>query len=340
MKRQRRRGTSLYLGLAVLVAVEIILAVVVANLISRLMGMTMDMYPLTFILLGSVVVGAIAAGFLAKWLFDPIAGLGKAMDRVAAGNFSVRVETKSGFRQIRDIYANFNLMARELEATEILQTDFVSNVSHEFKTPINAIEGYATLLQGAGQTEAEREEYTGRILLSTRRLSELVGNILLLSRLDNRAIQSRRTSFSLDEQIRQVIILLEPKWSKKDIDFDVDMEEIAWQGDESLLMQVWSNLIDNAVKFDPEGGLVRIRLFRREGQAVFTIDDSGPGIEPEKQKHIFDKFYQADSSHKEEGNGLGLALVERILGLCGGSITVENLPGGGCRFTVLLPEEE
>lgn len=340
MKRQRRRGTSLYLGLAVLVAVEIILAVVVANLISRLMGMTMDMYPLTFILLGSVVVGAIAAGFLAKWLFDPIAGLGKAMDRVAAGDFSVRVETKSGFRQIREIYANFNLMARELEATEILQTDFVSNVSHEFKTPINAIEGYATLLQGAGQTEAEREEYTGRILLSTRRLSELVGNILLLSRLDNRAIQSRRTSFSLDEQIRQVIILLEPKWSRKDIDFDVDMEEIAWQGDESLLMQVWSNLIDNAVKFDPEGGLVRIRLFRREGQAVFTIDDSGPGIEPEQQKHIFDKFYQADSSHKEEGNGLGLALVERILGLCGGSITVENLPGGGCRFTVLLPEEE
>ena len=248
------------------------------------------------------------------------------------------METSSRIREVRDTYDNFNLMTRELGATETVQTDFVSNVSHEFKTPINAIEGYATLLQSAQPTE-EQALYVEKILLNTRRLNELVGNILLLSRVDHQAINSNRTNYRLDEQIRQAIVLLESKWDKKELDLDVDLDTLDYTGNEGLLLHVWMNLIDNAIKFNPHGGLLRLRLRRQDGSAVFTVDDSGPGIAEEAQAHIFDKFFQADSSRMMEGHGLGLALVKRVLDVCGGTIQVENLPEAGCRFTVSLPLE-
>ena len=175
-----------------------------------------------------------------------------------------------------------------------------------------------------------------KILFNTQRLSSLVGNILLLSRIDNQAIPHKGAPFRLDEQIRQAIVLLEPEWVKKDIEFDVEMEDITIEGNENLLFHVWNNLIGNAIKFDPPNGLINIKLHKKGDKAVFQIEDSGPGISDEGLKHIFDKFYQEDSSHKQEGNGLGLALAGRIVSLHGGSITAENLPGGGCRFTVEL----
>jgi signal transduction histidine kinase len=267
-----------------------------------------------------------------------IARLSRAMRQVGAGDFSIRLETSSRIREVRDTYDNFNLMTQELGATEIIQTDFVSNVSHEFKTPINAIEGYATLLQSGSQS-SDQAMYVDKILLNTRRLNELVSNILLLSRVDNQAISTNRTRFRLDEQIRQAIVLLEPKWSEKELDLDVDLETLEYAGSESLLLHVWMNLIDNAIKYDPYGGLLRLRLNRRADSIVFTVEDSGPGIAPEAQKHIFDKFYQADSSRMSEGNGLGLALVKRVLDVCSGAVYVENLPEAGCRFTVTLPPE-
>ncbi len=229
-------------------------------------------------------------------------------------------------------------MTTELGATEVLQTDFVSNVSHEFKTPISAIEGYATLLQGSPEASQEQLEYIDKILFNTKRLSNLVGNILLLSKVDNQVIQSKNVKYRLDEQIRQSIISLEPDWEAKNIEFDVEMDSIEYVGARELLMHVWNNLIGNAVKFDPVGGIVMIRLFRENGGIVFTVEDNGPGISAEAQKHIFDKFYQEDSSHKEEGNGLGLALVKRILAICHGEISVENVSPNGCRFTVRLSE--
>lgn len=287
----------------------------------------------------AISLGYVITFFLSKWLFAPITRLGKAMRQVAAGHFDTRLENGSPFREIDDIYANFNRMAGELQATEILQTDFVSNVSHEFKTPINAIEGYAVLLQGTdGAATPQQAQYIEKILFNTRRLSRLVGNILLLSKVDNQAIQTKPTTFRLDEQIRQSILLLEPEWAPKDIEFDVEMPRLEYTGSEGLLLQVWNNLIGNAVKFDPPGGAVRIRLERQPGRVVFTVADTGPGIPPEAQKHIFDRFYQSDSSHRAEGNGLGLALVRQILEVCGGTVAVENLPEAGCRFTVTLPE--
>lgn len=284
----------------------------------------------------SLSVAMIAARLFSKLFFDPIKVLRDAMQKVADGDFNVRLETKSSSHEIQEVFAGFNMMTQELRATEILQTDFVSNVSHEFKTPINAIEGYTTLLQGCENLEEDQQEYVEKILFNTKRLSNLVGNILLLSKIENRSIQTHQTRFRLDEQIRQSIVALEPAWAQKEIEFDVDMDSVEYLGCENLLHHVWDNLIGNAIKFDPVGGIVRIRLSKNDDRLIFTVEDNGPGLSAESAKHIFDKFYQADSSHKEEGNGLGLALVKRILLIAGGEITAENVEGGGCRFTVTL----
>ena len=160
-----------------------------------------------------------------------------------------------------------------------------------------------------------------------------------MSKIDNQPIQTKQNTFRLDEQIRQAIVLLEPEWVKKDVEFEVDMEDIEYCGNEGLLHHVWYNLIGNAIKFNPRFGLIRIRLKNKGEDILFEIEDSGPGISEEAKKHIFDKFYQGDSSHKEEGNGLGLALVKKILNLSNGEITAENIPGGGCRFTVVLKKQ-
>lgn len=289
-----------------------------------------------WVLLFSVIFGTAATAFFSKLILSPITRLSDAMSRVAAGDFSVRLQSSSKIAEMRETYTNFNLMTQELAATEMLQSDFVSNVSHEFKTPINAIEGYAMLLQDRHQTPEEQTEYVEKILSNTRRLSELVGNILLLSKVDNQAIQAGKKQYRLDEQVRQAILALEQKWVEKDIEFDVDMEPVLYYGNESLMLHVWTNLIDNAVKFDPVGGIVRIRLAQESGLIRFEIEDNGLGIPADKQKHIFDRFYQADNSHKAEGNGLGLALVKRILDTCGGEIRVQSSPGCGTKFFVAL----
>jgi signal transduction histidine kinase len=227
-------------------------------------------------------------------------------------------------------------MAHELNSTEILQTDFVSNVSHEFKTPINAIEGYSTLLQGSETLAPGDREYVDKILLNTQRLSSLVGSILLLSKLENQQIPTNQKEYRLDEQIRQSVVALETAWVQKDIELDVELERISYLGSEPMMRHVWDNLISNAIKFSPQGGAVKLQLGKKGRKLVFTIEDPGPGLSEEARKHIFDKFYQADNSHKQEGNGLGLALVKRILTIEKGQITAENIPEGGCRFSVTL----
>ena len=193
------------------------------------------------------------------------------------------------------------------------------------------------LLQDHHQSPEEQETYIEKILFNTRRLSTLTGNILLLSKINNQSIRPQRTVFRLDEQIRQAIVALEQKWTEKNIDFDVELDKVTYSGYESLLLHVWSNLIDNAIKFDPPGGMICLRLRQADDEAVFTIDDNGPGIAPEEQERIFHKFYQSDSSREMSGNGLGLALVKQIVEFSGGTVSVENLPEAGCRFTVRLP---
>ena len=285
----------------------------------------------------SVVVGGVMTAIISRAFFNPVKNLRQAMDKVANGDFTIQLDTnKSSSGEIKELYAGFNLMTNELKATEILQTDFISNLSHEFKTPINAIEGYSTLLQGCENLDDDQKEYVEKILFNTERLSSLVSNILLLSKIENQSIQAKRELFSLDDQIRESIVVLETAWAPKNIELDVELDSVKYNGNEIMMRHVWSNLIGNAIKFTPENSTVSIRLRNQKDKFIFRVTDQGEGLSDEAQKHLFDKFYQADTSHKSEGNGLGLALVKQILDIDGGDITAENVNGGGCRFTVTL----
>ncbi len=317
--------------------VVVLLSELAGWLLRRWLGVTVSIPIFVWAILFSVVVGGAITKFITRSFIDPITQLGKAMKEVSDGNFQVTAQCRSRLKEVNDIYDSFNLMVKELGATETLQTDFISNVSHEFKTPINAIEGYASLLQDHQQSQAEQDVYIEKILFNTHRLSTLTGNILLLSKINNQSIHPQRTVFRLDEQVRQAIVALEQKWTEKGIDFDVELDKISYSSYESLLIHVWSNLIDNAIKFDPHGGMIALRLWQEEGFAVFTIDDNGPGVTPEDQERVFHKFYQSDSSRVMDGNGLGLPLVKKIVEFSGGTVTLENLPAAGCRFTVRLP---
>lgn len=320
---------------------EIFGTLAVSGLLSWLSKMILnrviEIPDIIFLMIFSVIIGVTVSIVINIILLRPVVKLSKAMKQVAAGDFGIRLHDDSRIQEIRDSYESFNLMVRELEATETLQTDFVANVSHEFKTPINAIEGYATLLQGGGN-DAQQQGYVDRILLNTRRLSTLVGNILLLSKVSNHAIPIAHTTYRLDEQIRQAIVLLEPRWTERNVEFDVNMDELTWTGPENLMHHVWSNLIGNAIKFGPEGGLIKISLKQTDSRYVFAVEDDGEGVPEQERQHIFHKFYQLDSSHKQEGNGLGLALAKQIIDSCGGEIRVENAPNGGGRFVVVLPD--
>ena len=342
--RRKKRGTGLgfYFTMAIFgeVCLSILVGVGLILILNRLLGVSLSIPSVIWVLVASSALAGVIALLLNHRILRPIRNLGSAMNRVAGGDFRLRIDSTSRSGDIQQLYRDFNVMVAELEKTEVLQSDFVSNVSHEFKTPINAIEGYAMLLQDADGATPEQREYVEKILHNTRRLSSLIGDILLLSKVENQTIAKEAKEFRLDEQVRQSILSLEPQWSEKEIDFDVELEEISYRGDARLLLHVWSNLIGNAVKFNPPNGAVRLRLNRADGGVVFTIEDEGPGIPPEARKHIFDKFYQGDSSHREEGNGLGLALVKRILNVCGGEIQQENLPDRGSRFTVKLPAGE
>ena len=340
IRNQKHRGGSLRLRLTWLVSVEIVVCILLALALYFVLDDVIDMNETWLLLLDllviSLTVGSLVTQFVAKYFFNPIKKLGKAMEQVADGDFSVRLDDRSSSKEIMEVYTGFNMMAHELSATEILQTDFVSNVSHEFKTPINAIEGYSMLLQDSENLSAEQQQYVDKIVFNTRRLSSLVGSILLLSKLENQQIPTGQTRYRLDEQIRQSIVALEPAWEKKEVEFDVNLDRAEYVGNEAMMRHVWDNLISNAIKFSPQGGLVRMRLTQDGNDLEFSIRDMGPGLSEDAQKHIFDKFYQADSSHKEEGNGLGMALVKRILTIEGGTVHAQNSADGGACITVTL----
>ena len=329
--------TRLTVSVGAVVLVSVLVAFGLSKLLEWLVPSSTSIPLLIQLNLFSLVIALIATRFMSKMFFDLIKELRLGMQKIADGKFDTRLETKSNSEEIQELFAGFNLMANELEATEILQTDFVSNVSHEFKTPINAIEGYTMLLQSTENIDETENEYIEKILFNTRRLSSLVSNILLLSKLENQSIQTHREKYALDEQIREDILALESLWEPKDIEFDVDLDAVRYYGNKNVLHHVWSNLLSNAIKFSPNGGTIKMRLFKENKKIVFLIEDNGPGLSEEAKKHLFDKFYQADTSHKEEGNGLGLALVKKILFLCDGEISAENMKDGGCRFTVTLP---
>ena len=274
-----------------------------------------------------------------RLFFKPTQKLSKAFTEVKKGNFDVKILDKTKFAEINTMYNNFNIMLDELKNTETLRNDFVVNVSHEFKTPLTAIEGYATLLQDENLSQDKKQLYTERIIQNTNRLSSLTGNVLLLSKLEHQETIQDKKHFSLDEQIRQTILSLESSWTSKNIEFDLDLPEVNFYGSESLSHQIWTNLINNAIKYSKENGLIKISIQKREKSILTIIEDNGIGMDENTKNHMFDKFFQADRSHKSEGNGLGLSLVKKIVSLFNGKIIVKSKLNEGTTFFVLLPLE-
>ena len=342
IRNRKKEHFTLRVRMVIFVQLELLACVGLAFLIDNIAHTLNPNWSVPLLLelvIVSLVVGGVITSIISKTFFNPVKNLRQAMDKVANGDLSVQLDTdKSSSGEIKELYAGFNLMTHELKATEILQTDFISNVSHEFKTPINAIEGYSTLLQGCENLDDDQKEYVEKILFNTGRLSSLVSNILLLSKIENQSIQAKREVFSLDEQIRETIVALETAWAPKNIELDVDLDSVKYNGNEIMMRHIWSNLIGNAIKFSPFAGLITIRLESSRDEITFYVDDCGAGIEESAKKHIFDKFYQADSSRKNEGNGLGLALVKRIVDLCQGTIMVQSEEGKGSTFIVTLPK--
>lgn len=293
--------------------------------------------PIIVFALGSALLGAVITLYVGKIIIRPIQNISNAFEELSKGNFQVRVSEDEKVMEIREMAERFNTMVYDLSHIETLRTDFVANVSHEFKTPIAAIEGYAMLLQNQNLSKEKYDRYVEKILDNSRRLTSLSGNILLLSKLENQETILDKTEYRLDEQIRKCILMLENKWALKQIEFDMDLSRQLYYGSEPLLDQVWSNIIDNAIKHSPENGSIRISVETKPEIIRVSITDEGAGMSEEVQKHIFEKFYQGDYSRKSEGNGLGLALVKRIITLCKGEIVVESASGVGTTFVVVLP---
>jgi len=285
-------------------------------------------------LLVSVLIGSFIAVVAGRKMTGPIRKLNDATRRVAAGEFSLQL--KNPYRdEIGSLINSFNIMTRELASVEMLRSDFVSDISHEFKTPLTAIEGYAKLLVDETDPD-ERRGYVQIITEETQRLSTLAQNILTLNKLEKGNIPVQRSRVCIDEQIRRALTLCESKWSAKHLELELELDEAEIEGLEPLLMQVWTNLIDNAIKFSAEGKKIWITLVNADRHTIFRIQDEGPGIPEIDRNHIFEKFYKGDKSRGSDGNGLGLSIVRRVVEMHNGTISVENREQGGTCFTVTL----
>ncbi|MDC7952827.1 HAMP domain-containing sensor histidine kinase [Liquorilactobacillus mali] len=277
-----------------------------------------------------------------KYLDKPIKELQIAARKVSEGDFTVHLEPyrKDGKTdEIELLYEDFNVMVRELASTQTLKTDFISNVSHEIKTPIAVIENYASYLQDETLNKEEAQDYVKTIIQSSKRLSMLVNDILSMNKLQHLEILPQGEVYLLDEQIRQSVINYENQWNAKDIDVVAEMDEIKGKYNKNMLEILWNNLISNAIKFTPEKGKIVILLTEQKDFIQFSIQDSGQGMNENTIQHIFDRFYQGDTSHFQEGNGLGLAMVKKICNLYNAKITVESKVNHGTTFIIKFPKK-
>lgn len=297
--------------------------------------------PLTF-----VNILLLAGGFLAidivrrRFTIDrPVKMIKDALDQITKGDFSVRLSPRGSSADIADIMESINKTAEELSGVETLRTDFIANVSHEMKTPLAVIQNYGTLLQTPGLPEEKRQEYARAVTESSRRMADLVTNILKLNRLENQRIYPQAEPYNLSEQLCTCLLRFESLWEAENIGIEADIqEEVVIRADAELLALVWNNLLSNAFKFTPDGGSVSLTLKADDGWSTVSVADSGCGMTPEVGAHIFEKFYQGDPSHAAQGNGLGLALVKRIIDIVDGEISVKSEPGRGSVFTVRIKQ--
>ncbi len=294
--------------------------------------------------ISSIFIGGLLSFLAGKIILSPLTGLIHATKRVAKGDYTAHLDMKWNkkltVRELGELIESFNEMTNELSANEMFKKDFIANFSHEFKTPLASICGFARQLQDGDITSEQQKEFSKIILDEAQYLSVMSANTLLLTNIENKDIVSDKSSFSLDEQLRNCMLRLEPQWSEKDIEIDMELDEVQFFWNEQLLAHVWNNLFDNAVKFTPKGGSIKVSCKSAANVITVRISDTGEGISQEALPHIFEKFYQADSSHGTKGNGLGLPLVKRIVKLCGGRISVHSNLGEGTEFTVTLYQDE
>ncbi len=272
----------------------------------------------------------------------PLQEIKSALEKVQHGDFDIHLSRHFGsqFSQFNPIIDDVNLMAKELNSMEMLRSDLIANISHEVKTPLSSILNYGTLLQQKDLSEEKRLEYAKAITEQTRRLSSLVSGILRLNRLENQNIYPNRQEYDLSEQLIECLLSFEDSWEQKSITIvnEID-DDVKVNADPELLGLIWNNLFSNAVKYCNEGGTIRVRLKEQDDQVTVTVQDDGIGMTQETVNHIFDKFYQGDTSHASEGNGLGMSMVREILNIVGGDIAISSTLGEGSQFVVTVPQE-
>ena len=349
MKRNKKHCNKRFNGLTILLTGVVFIIIVSTMCIVALIGSFLynnqlfrePQHPpflriLLFIALLSTIIGCILTLIFGAIPLKPINKLIDATEELSNGNFDVRINFDYP-KVLNNLSISFNNMASELGSARILRNDFVNNFSHEFKTPIVSLRGFAKLLKNDNLPKEVRDEYLDIIISESDRLATLATNILNLSNIENTNIISDQHDFDLAEQIRHSILMLESKWSDKNINMNIDLDETSYYGNEELLKQVWVNLIDNAIKFTPNNGDVKIELMSFEDSVIFKVKDTGIGMTQDVKAHIFDKFYQGDTSHTTEGNGLGLTMVKKIVELHNGNIDVKSHPNKGTIIAVTLP---
>ena len=348
--KEKTSRTSLTIGLSVFVFVIIFVAIALTALglwILTVAGVTVDMYGelqlglvILFMTIISLVIGFLIAFSSSHLPLKPVNELINKMNRLAAGDFKTRLKfgnVISSHPAAKELTESFNTMATELENTEMLRNDFINSFSHEFKTPIVSITGLANLIECGNLSDEQRVKYARAIREESMRLSSMASNVLCLTKVENQTILTDVSRFNVSEQVRSAVLLLEEKWAKKNVDLQLDFDEYFIEANEELLKQIWINLIDNAVKFVLPSGTVAIEILENDDNICVKISNTGSEIPKDKLEKIFNKFYQADESHATQGNGIGLAIVKRVVDLHGGKITVES-ENQVTAFKVTLPK--
>ena len=299
----------------------------------------------TFVLLvalTSIVIGTLLSATAGRIPLRSVNEAINALNRLAAGDFKTRLNYSGPLANtpvVKELTSSFNKMAAELESTEMLRADFINNFSHEFKTPIVSIAGFAKLLKRGNLTPEEQREYLDIIEDESLRLSAMATNVLNMTKVENQTILTDVTSYNLSEQLRNCVLLLESKWMKKNLDLNIDFDEHTIDANEEMMKEVWVNLLDNAIKFSPEDGLVEAAIYEDTESISVSVINSGSEIPRDKQDRLFQKFYQADESHATEGSGIGLSIAHKIVELHGGRINVDSRKGRTA-FTVILPKRK
>lgn len=288
--------------------------------------------------IASVGVGTLVSFFLSRVPLKPLNILIHGMNCLASGDYKARINLGE-YQPFKGVADSFNTLAQELGNTEMLRSDFINNLSHEFKTPIMSIYGFAQILNRKNISEQQKAEYMQIIEEESARLSSMATNVLNLTKVENQSILTDVTQFNLSEQLRSCLLILEKKWSKKNLEIAADFDEYTISANESLLKQVWINLLDNAVKFTPENGQITVKVSNRPAFLTVSIQNSGSEIDLKDRKYIFNKFYQGDTSHSSEGTGIGLAIAKKIVELHKGVIYAESNDEQTV-FSVELPNQK